>query len=76
MSGRDYRAMGAPHFVLQLSADQDPAKADVFFVDREGNETEVSGIMTLSYNAAIGAELEWPEIEMVVTGKIRFKEDE
>ena len=75
MSHRNYRKMGAPHVVLQLDPDFDPMKSKAFFVDRDGNETEIGGIKALSYEAAIGGDNQWPEIDMVVLGAIRIVAD-
>jgi hypothetical protein len=74
MSNRNYRKMGAPHFILQMTTDHDPEKADVFFVDRDGRETKLGGITDISFNAPIGGDLNWPEIELRATGMIRLVE--
>ena len=71
MSGRDYRHLQIPHMVLQVASDQDPEKAQVFFVDRDGNETEIHGLIAVAYDAAVGGQSNWPEIELRISGAIR-----
>jgi hypothetical protein len=73
---RDYRQWGVPHFVLELAPDFDPAKERLFFVDKEGAETEVFGVINTTYYASLGGNKQFPEIEILALGNIRIAKEE